>query len=191
MQREFIRFVEQPSGSAYLAARDALLKVEPQTLTALDLEVFEHWLGLRLYDDVLRHAGELPAAAALSPRVHVFVAEAAEATGDLERAELERFLFVVALQGILATGDGTRPRPYLICHATDEHDVLESLDRCAQRQTMVQGTAQMLDVIECTDGGEVWFDVTVATGMPMRRRQARKPRLARSTARAPVSRTPR
>jgi hypothetical protein len=191
MQREFIRFVEQPSGDAYLAARDALLRAEPQTLTAIDLEEFEHLLGLRLHDEVLERLAALPASAALSPRVHLFAAEAADGLGDQERVELERFLFVVALQGILATGDGSKKRPYVVCHATDEHDVLEALDRSAERQTLVQGKAEVLDVIECTGGGEVWFDITVAAGMPMRRRQARKPRIARSKARPRVSRTPR
>ena len=34
----------------------------------------------------------------------------------------------VPLQGLLATGEGSRANPYLVCHATDEYDLLEALD---------------------------------------------------------------
>ncbi len=191
MEREFIRFVEQPTAESYLAARDAMLLVEPESLSAADLVELSRLLSGGEFQALLDVAESLPATAALSPRVHFFAAEAAVALSDLERAELERFLFVVCLQGILATGDGSEQRPYAICHASDENDVLEALEKQAERQTLVEVDGAACDVVECDDESQVWFDVTTVTGIPMRRRQAKTRRLARSRARPAVSRTPR
>lgn len=191
MEREFIRFVEQPAADSYLAARDAMLQVEPETLCAADLVELGRLLSSGEYESLLGLAERLPATAALSPRVHYFAAEAAAATGDNDRAELERFLFVVCLQGILATGDGSESNPYLLCHASDENDVLEALEKRAERQTLAQTAGAVCEVVDCEDGSQLWFDVTTATGKPLRRRQARTRRVARSRVRRTVSRTPR
>lgn len=191
MEREFIRFVEQPSAETYLAAREAMLRVEPESLTAADVVELARLLRSEEHQALLDHTESLPATAALSPRVHFYAAEAATALGDLERAELERFLFVVCLQGILATGDGSEDRPYTICHASDENDVLEALEKKAERQTLVQLEEDVCDVVDCDDESEIWFNVTTVTGVPMRRRQAKTRRLARSRVRPAVSRTPR
>ena len=190
MEREFIRFVEQPTADSYLEARDAMLQIEPATLTAGDLLELGRLLAAGQHDKLLSRTESLPASAALSPRVHYFAAEAATAVGDLERAELERFLFVVCLQGILATGDGTQQRPYAVCHLSDENDVLEALEKTPAGQTLAQLEDAVCDVIDCHDDSQVWFDVTAFCGMPERNRRLRTRRVSRSRPRE-VSRTPR
>jgi hypothetical protein len=190
MEREFIRFVEQPTADSYLAARDAMLQIEPATLSARDSLELRRLLAAGKHDQLLKKTESLPASAALSPRVHYFAAEAATARGDSERAELERFLFVVCLQGILATGDGSAQRPYVVCHLSDESDVLEALEKEPATQTLAQLDHAVCDVIDCHDDTQVWFDVTAITGMPVRQRTVRTRRVARSRARE-VSRTPR
>ena len=191
MEREFIRFVEQPTANSYLAARDAMLKQEPATVTASDMRELGRLLDAAEFQQLLSQVECLPASAALSPRVHFFAAEAATAAGDCERAELERFLFVVCLQGILATGDGSSERPYVVCHVTDELDILEALEKQAVRQTIAQLEDAVYDIVDCQDESQIHFDVTAVTGMPLRRRKAVTRRVARSRSRPAVSRTPR
>ena len=123
--------------------------------------------------------------------MHFFAAEAAAGAGDDDRAELERFLFVVCLKGILSTGDGSAEHPYVICHQSDELDVLEALEKLSVRQTLVQQDNWTCDIIDCQDEKQVYFDVTAVTGMPVRRRQVATRRVARSRVREAVSRTPR
>src|SRR5687768_15970715 len=116
MDREFIRFVEQPAADSYLEAREAMLKSGAATVDAGDVLELGQLLDAADYDRLLTRVEGLPASAALSPRVHFFAAEAAAGAGDDDRAELERFLFVVCLKGILSTGDGSAEHPYVICH---------------------------------------------------------------------------
>jgi hypothetical protein len=191
MQREFIRFIEQPSADTYLSARDAMLKQEPETLTASALLELVRLSYTGNHEALLAHTEQLPASAALSPRVHFYAAEAAAAAGDAERAELERFLFVVCLQGILATGDGSAERPYVICHQSDETDVLEALDKRSERRTLAQLEHAVYDVVDCEDESRIHFDVSVITGTPVRRRRVQTRRVAKSRVRPAVSRTPR
>jgi hypothetical protein len=191
MEREFIHFVEQPTADSYLAARDAMLQAEPMTLTAADLLELGRLLEASCFDQLLSRTESLPASAALSPRVHFFAAEAATGRCDHERAELERFLFVVCLQGILATGDGTEEQPYSVCHSCDVNDVLEALEKQPYEKALVQTGSVVCDVVDCSDESQLWFDVTAATGQPLRRRELRTRRVARSRNRQAVSRTPR
>jgi len=191
MQREFIRFIEQPSADSYLSARDAMLKQEPETLTADALSELVQLFHEGDHEALLDRTERLPASAALSPRVHYYAAEAAAATGDEDRAELERFLFVVCLRGILATGDGSPERPYVICHQSDEADVLEAMEKQAARQTLAQLEHAVYEVVDCDDESRVHFDVTTIIGMPERRRRMQTRRVAKSRVRSAVSRTPR
>lgn len=191
MEREFIRFVEQPAADSYLAARDAMLRIEPGTITAGDLLELNRMLDAGEHDQLLNLTESLPASAALSPRVHYFAAEAAAAMGDWDRAELERFMFVVCLKGLLATGDGSEERPYVVCHPSDEADVLDALEKRPACRTMAQLEHAVCNVVECEDETQLWFDVTTVTGIPVRRRQANPRRIARSRSREVVSRTPR
>ena len=62
--------------------------------------------------------------------------------------------------GILATGDGTRARPWTVLRVSDEYDVLRSLGRRPVSQELVGGAGRELDRIECTDGSEAWFDAS-------------------------------
>jgi hypothetical protein len=74
--------------------------------------------------------------------------------------ELERSLFVIVLQGLLSTGDGTRANPYIVCHGGDEYDVLEAIGLEPAGQSLVEDAGRLCDVVTCANGREVWFDVT-------------------------------
>ena len=118
----------------------------------------------------------LPAAAALSPRVHLLAAQLAEAIGDRDDLELERFLFSVCVRGILATGEGSESSPYLVCQAADEHDLLEALRLKPVAQAIMPRGAQTLDVVKCAGAKSVWFDVTaVMPPRKVRRRAIARP----------------
>jgi hypothetical protein len=187
MQRRLMQFVESPTRETYLAVREAALAETPLPIAATDLASLADLLEAEAHDEVLARIDALPASKVLSPRVHYLAAEAAEALGDLDTVELERFLFVVCLRGLLATGDGTRHAPYSVCHATDEHDLLETSGLAAARQQVVEHEGALCDVVTCTDGREVWFDVSAVLSRPLLSDTARKP--ARNSAtRKPAAR---
>ena len=178
MEREFTRFVEQPTRKNYLAARDAVLRVSPSLVQTADLVKIGRLLDEGNFIEARERLDALPPSAALSPRVHFLAAEAAEALSDLENFELERFLFVVCIRALMATGDGSRRAPYSVCHATDEYDLLESLGMEPTTQSLVASGAATYEMVECASGKRMWFDVTGL--MPVRKIRrhvaARKPR---------------
>jgi hypothetical protein len=174
MERQLTAFVERPSRQTYLAVREAVLRAAPLPLATTDLVDLEHLLEAGSPQQALDRLDALPASKVLSPRVHLLAAEAAEAVGDAENGEVERFLFVLCLQGLLATGDGSSADPYLVCHATDEYDILEALDLEPAGQSLVEEGGRLCDVLTCTNGREVWFDASPLVARPERRRKPAK-----------------
>jgi hypothetical protein len=160
MQRQLAAFVEQPSRATFLAARDAVLCLSPLPLAASDVAELQELFEREAYDALLDRLDALPPSKVLSPSIHYLAAEAAAARGDDAEVELERSLFVITLQGLLATGDGTAANPYIVCHCTDEYDLLAALGLETAGQSLVEQGGRMCDVIRCTSGREVWFDVT-------------------------------
>ena len=186
MQRQLAAFVEQPSKSSYLAARDAVLAESPLPLAASDFVELERLLDSEQYEELLARLDLLPPAKVLSPRVHFLAAEAAGALGHDGDVELERSLFVLTLRGLLATGDGTPANPYIVCQTTDEQDVAAALDLEPAGQSLVQQGRRLCDVVLCSDGREIWFDVTdLAPGQAKRRLRQRSAarKMGRNTAR--------
>ena len=173
MQRQLSAFVDEPSRRTYLAVRSAVLAASPLPLAATDLAELERMLSAGEARQVLDRLDALPPSKVLSPRVHQLAAEAAEAVGDVAGGEVERFLFVLCLQGLLATGDGSAAEPYLVCHATDEYDLLEALELEPAGQALVEDNGRLCDVLTCSNGREVWFDVT-AVMRPAGTRRRRK-----------------
>lgn len=190
MQRQFTRFVESPSRENYLAVRTAVLRRTPLSIEAKELAELVRLLDAGEYRELLDRIELLPATKVLSPRVHFLAAEAAEALGDGEACELERFLFVLCLQGLLATGDGTAACPYSVCHASDELDLLETAGHELAAQELVEHEGKLCDVVTCADGRRVWFDVSALFSGPpprprSRRRTAEKRRLVTAAASRP------
>ena len=129
------------------------------------------------YQALLDRLDALPPSKVLSPRIHYLAAEAAEALGQAEDVELERSLFVLTLQGLLATGDGTRANPYIVCHPTDEYDILAALSHEAAGQSLAEHEGRLCDVLLCTNGREVCFDVTdLLVRTPSRKKHATRVR---------------
>jgi hypothetical protein len=160
MQRQLAAFVEQPGKETFLSARDAVLRQTPLPLVAAEIAELDLLLEKKEYQALLDCIDALPPSKVLSPRIHFLAAEAAEALGRGEDVELERSLFVLTLQGLLATGDGTRANPYIVCHASDEYDILAALCREAAGQSLTEYRGRLCDVLICADGRELWFDVT-------------------------------
>ena len=72
MQSQLAAFVEQPSRSSYLAARDAVLAESPLPLTATDFAELDRLLDSEHYQTLLDRLDLLPPAKVLSPRVFIF-----------------------------------------------------------------------------------------------------------------------
>lgn len=166
MQRQLTAFVEQPSKKTYLAVRAAVLRESPLPIAATQLASLERLLDEGAATEVLDRIDALPLPKVLSPRVHLLAAEAADVLQDAQRGELERMLFVITLRGLLATGEGTPAEPYIVCQASDEHDIAEALGLEPAGQSLVEHAGKLCDVLICTDGRELWFDLAGSVSRP-------------------------
>jgi hypothetical protein len=173
MQRQLTAFVEQPSRKTFLAVRAAVLRECPQPIAAADLVAVRRLLEEGAACRALARIDDLPAAKVLSPRVHLLAAEAADLLGDAERGELERMLFVLVLQGLLDTGEGTAAAPYIVCQPSDEYDIAEALGVVPTRQGLMEREDKLCDVLRCTDGRELWFSLNAAPPRKLHRRSAK------------------
>jgi hypothetical protein len=190
MRRQLTALMEKPSKETYLAMRAAALRGAALPITAGDFVDLEQRLEAAARSeeaatDVLDRIDALPASKVLSPRVHLLAAEAADVLRDVERSELERFLFAVTLRGLLATGDGTAAAPYIVCHATDARDIAKALGLDPAGQSLVERDGRMFDLLVCTNGRELWFDVSGVVNRP----QTRKITAKAAGLRGPKSRT--
>lgn len=187
---EFARFLESPSRATYLAARSAWLQSGGQSLHPAELTELAALLEQGDATGVIEMAHGWQSRGALSPRVHYLTAQAHELRGEIEQAELERWVFQACLQGILATGSGTKQKPYVITQISDEYDVLQLRGVQSIGQRAVQRGRKTCDVLSCSDGNEIWFEIgdlmrVPAEAVPSRAKvAARKPaKVTRTTRR--------
>lgn len=165
MYQEFARFLELPGRATFLAARAAwlqqnTLQQNAAPLTPQDLQAGAELLAAGDAYEVIELVHSWKSRAAFSPRAHYLAGEAHAQLGELEQAEVERLAFSACLQGILATGDGSRRKPYVITQIPDEYDVLKLLGLICVKQRLVQRGRRACDVLTCSDGSSVWFNIS-------------------------------
>ncbi len=159
MQSLIEQFFEFPSSANYLLVRDVVKR--HATYRPLTVELFEikEKIERAQFERAMRAIEDLLPGCTLSPRLHSLAALTARSLGDLELEELEQFMFQACLQGIVATGDGESENPYVTTHASDVHDVLQTLQVPYDSQRVGESFGEMCDVISTCDGRRIWFVV--------------------------------
>ena len=105
----------------------------------------------------------------LSPSVHLTLSRAYNSMGKENEAAFEKALAFQLIKSILATGKGTKKKPYAVMRISDEWDVLAALRKQAGPQFLMMGGPRVLDLLQCLDGSEVYFDITLMFGRGMKR----------------------
>lgn len=162
MHETFFAFVATPDRDNYLKLRTWLVGCEaydPYNDNLLDIT---QMVERQQFDRAAKALEESMPNLLLSPRAHALYAAIAAERGDEQRAEAERFVAELCVQGMLACGDGSRERPYPVLRTSDEYDVLEFLGKLPACQSLHHEGDRQLDRLETTDGQELWFDLTDA-----------------------------
>lgn len=150
------QFLAQPSGELYAALR-AIVLLEPSY--QFQTQDYEEMASLIEADEHAAAIAMMPLLSPnwlLSPGMHQLAGDAAQAAGDAATAASEHYLARAMLLGLMASGDGTQLRPYLVTHVADEFDLLDALDKDAVEQRHVATADGSFDVHTCTDGSQVW-----------------------------------
>ena len=100
----------------------------------------------------------------LSPLAHFILCQAYQDLKRENEAEGEKAMGRLIMKSILATGKGTKKRPYAVMRVEDERDVLSVLKKQAGTQLLVRDKSQVFDLLQCSDGSEVYFDITLMYG---------------------------
>ncbi|MCU0613453.1 MAG: hypothetical protein MUD09_00055 [Desulfobacterales bacterium] len=100
----------------------------------------------------------------LSPLAHFILSQAYLGLKREDEAEGEKAMGRLIMKSILATGKGTKKRPYAVMRIEDEKDVLGALKKQASAQFLVRDKSRIFDLMECSDGSEVYFDITLMFG---------------------------
>lgn len=166
MYQEFAHFLELPSRATFLAARAVWLQQNVTPLTPAEMQTVADLLAAGEAEAVIKHVHSWKSRAAFSPRAHYFAGEAHAQLAQWEQAECERLAFSACLQGILATGDGSRRKPYIVSQIPDEYDVLKLLGLTCVKQHLVQRGRRACDVLTCHDGSSIWFNISDLLAVP-------------------------
>ena len=162
MQHEFIAMLDAPSRETYLACYARVIAAPGYSPYSSEYDSAH-----RMYEqEEFEQAKALLFGAmyhlALSPRVHWLLSSIACQLGDERAAKLEGSIAIQCLTAILASGEGDKTSPYLVARTSDEHDVLDFLDKQLEEQALLNEGDRHLDRIRCVDGTELWFDITDA-----------------------------
>ena len=100
----------------------------------------------------------------LSPLAHLMLSQAYLDLKKENEAEGEKAMGRLIMKSILATGKGTKKRPYAVMRVEDERDVLSVLKKQAGTQFLMKDKSRVFDLLQCSDGSEVYFDITMMYG---------------------------
>ncbi len=114
------------------------------------------------YEEAAAEVEELLEWYVLSPRLHILAAKTAHGLEDDSRAAAERQIAGLCLRGMLITGFGTAEEAYFCSLLSDEYDlVARHLKRRVLDRRVIGWGARCYDVLHCSDGDEIWFDITI------------------------------
>ena len=100
----------------------------------------------------------------LSPLAHMMLSQAYLDLCMENEAKGEKAMGHLILKSILATGKGTKKKPYAVMRVEDERDVLSVLKKQAGTQLLMKDKSRVFDLLQCSDGSEVYFDITMMFG---------------------------
>lgn len=160
----FAKFLEKPGKETFLAVFKAVTEAESYNPYSTDLDDVWPLIKEKKLKEAQAKLDKAMPNLLLSPRAHRFAALAADGLGDAAKAKAELEASDKCLQGVLATGDGSPDKPYLVSRVSDEYDLLRHLKKPRTTQGLRHKEGKAFDVMQWPDGSEVWFDITVVFG---------------------------
>lgn len=162
MKQLFATFLESPDRESYLAVRAALVASQHYDPYSREMRKVNELLDAGQLDEARQTLMASMPNLLLSPEPHLAAACIAKELNDEQGKKMAALIAVRCCRGILATGDGTKGKPYIVARPSDEHDVLQYLGKQLSLQALSEEGKRHFDFIRCTDGSEMWFDITDA-----------------------------
>ncbi|WP_046758161.1 DUF4919 domain-containing protein [Kordia jejudonensis] len=156
MKDDFFDFLNEPTKEAFLKARAQIVAHEDYNPYSDDPTIIQDLLMQKEYEKVMNYTN---INTILSPRVHLMKKYAATQLGREKDATSEDFLGYRILEGILATGDGSKEHPYMVLRVSDERDFLSFIGEEFASQALIK-EEKTYDCIHTQSGKSIYFDIT-------------------------------
>ena len=160
VQSAFSAFVEKPTAANLQAVRGLLVADRTYDPYSDDLVQLKKLLHEGKNREVVALVAKSQPNLLLSPQAHRLASEAAEKIGDKTLAARETVFATRCAEGIVATGDGSESRPFLVARLSDEADLLDANFKTRiDGQGLIFRDGRKYDKILGKDGNTYWFDV--------------------------------
>ena len=164
VRENFLEFLKKPSTEGFQSLRQQVAASDRYAPYSNELDMLAAALGAghpqAAIDLFWRSFPNL----LLSPLAHFILSQAYLDLKKEDEAEGEKAMGRLILKSILATGKGTKKRPYAVMRVEDERDVLSVLKKQAGAQFLMTDKSRVFDLLQCSDGSEVYFDITLMFG---------------------------
>ena len=164
VKETFLEYLKGPSAEGFQSLRQQVAASDRYAPYSNELDVLAAALGAghpqAAIDLFWRSFPNL----LLSPLAHLMLSQAYLDLKREDEAEGEKAMGRLILKSILATGKGTKKRPYAVMRVEDERDVLSVLKKQAGAQFLMKDKSRVFDLLQCSDGSEVYFDITLMFG---------------------------
>ena len=164
VRENFLEFLKKPTTEGFQSLRQQVAASDRYAPYSNELDVLAAALGAghpqAAIDLFWRSFPNL----LLSPLAHLMLSQAYLDLKTENEAEGEKAMGHLILKSILATGKGTKKKPYAVMRVEDERDVLSVLKKEAGAQFLMTDKSRVFDLLQCSDGSEVYFDITLMFG---------------------------
>ncbi|WP_420573692.1 DUF4919 domain-containing protein [Kordia sp.] len=160
MKDDFFDFLKEPTVEAFSKARSYVITDEEYSPYSDDIKKLEMLLQKEAYEEVLAYNN---INVVLSPRTHMMKKYAAKQLGKEKDEQAEYFLAHRILEGIHATGSGSKEQPYKVLRVEDERDFLGFIGETSKMQSLIK-EERIYDLITTESGKSIYFDITECYG---------------------------
>ncbi|MEO1529579.1 MAG: DUF4919 domain-containing protein [Planctomycetota bacterium] len=162
MREQLIEFIQSPSRDSYLAIRREIIGSDVYEPYSDEINTASELYTQEKVEQARKTIQNGMPNLMLSPRAHRFLGFLHHKLGDSHAAQVEMMIGDACVEGILSSGDGSQERPFIVTRTSDEHEVIEHLGKQLKQQSLTHDAGLHLDLLECTDNTEYWFDITDA-----------------------------
>src|SRR5690606_4912356 len=145
----FSKFLQSPDRESYLAVHAVLIASEHYDPYSRELNKIEELIDAGELDTAREQLAAAMRNLLLSPKAHWTAGLIAKQSNDQDGARMAGLVGVRCCQGIVATGDGSKRRPYIVTRVSDEYDVLQYLEKQPVGQALTGIGNRHFDVIRC------------------------------------------
>jgi hypothetical protein len=164
VKETFLEYLKKPSVENFLAARQKVSESDRYAPYSNELDVLVANLCAGHPQSAIDLFWQSFPNLLLSPLAHMMLSQAYLNLKKENEAEGEKAMGRLILKSILATGKGTKKKPYAVMRVEDERNVLSALKRQAGAQFLMKDKSRVFDLLQCSDGSEVYFDITLMFG---------------------------